>query len=177
MILWLNGPFGVGKTATARFVEKQLLGWRLFDPEWVGYMLRANLADWEVADFQDLPPWRALVPQVARQIMELTGDHLLVVQTVLREDVWNELQTGFAANNCEVTHVVLHADDEVLRERIVADEVERDARDWRLAHADPYRLSRLWLSSRADLVVDTTNISATDAANLVIKTVRARTAP
>lgn len=45
MILWLNGPFGVGKTTTANAIRQQEPIWRLFDPEGVGYMLRASLGD------------------------------------------------------------------------------------------------------------------------------------
>jgi hypothetical protein len=45
VIIWLNGTFGAGKTATAAKLLPLAPGARLFDPETVGYMLRANLAD------------------------------------------------------------------------------------------------------------------------------------
>jgi hypothetical protein len=88
VILWINGTFGVGKTTTANLIVQRAPVWRLFDPEWVGYMLRANLGDRDFADFQELPPWRALVPRVAYEIAALTGDGLLAVQTVLVEEYW-----------------------------------------------------------------------------------------
>jgi len=43
-------------------------------------MLRANLSDLEFGAFQDLSPWRALVPHVEREITDLTGDNLIAVQ-------------------------------------------------------------------------------------------------
>lgn len=45
MIVWLNGAFGCGKTATALRLPALVPGSRLFDPETVGYMLQPNLAD------------------------------------------------------------------------------------------------------------------------------------
>ena len=94
--MWLNGSFGVGKTATAHLVRQVRPGWRHFDPEWVGFMSWADLDGWPVDDFQDLPPWRRLVPQVARGIIDVTGDPLLAVQTVLNQVIWNDLGLGFA---------------------------------------------------------------------------------
>ena len=40
MIIWLNGTFGAGKTATAKEQLPLVPDTRLFDPETVGYMLR-----------------------------------------------------------------------------------------------------------------------------------------
>lgn len=83
MILWLNGAFGVGKTTTAQAIRRHAPEWRLFDAEQVGLLLATNLSGVEFHDFQDLPPWRSLVPLIASEISEFTGDDLLVVQTVL----------------------------------------------------------------------------------------------
>jgi hypothetical protein len=52
VIVWLNGAFGAGKTATGAELQPLVPGARLFDPETVGYMLRPNLADHPVRDFQ-----------------------------------------------------------------------------------------------------------------------------
>ena len=42
--------------------------------EWVGYLLVNNLADYEFSDFQQLSPWRTLVPVVADEIVRFTGN-------------------------------------------------------------------------------------------------------
>jgi hypothetical protein len=39
MIVWINGAFGSGKTTTAGLLTKRLDGAKLFDPEYVGYLL------------------------------------------------------------------------------------------------------------------------------------------
>lgn len=60
MLIWINGPFGVGKTTVARRLVKCLDGVRLVDPEQIGFMLRQVWTAPDVPDFQDLPIWRQL---------------------------------------------------------------------------------------------------------------------
>jgi hypothetical protein len=43
VIIWLNGTFGVGKTATALVLAETMPNARLFDAETVGYLLMAIL--------------------------------------------------------------------------------------------------------------------------------------
>lgn len=168
MLLWLNGTFGVGKTTTAAAIAERSSELRLFDPEWVGYMLRANLGDLEFDDFQELPPWRSLVPKVASEIAALTGDHLLAVQTVLVESYWREIRSGFQQLGMAVRHVVLDCDESALRHRISNDEVELGAAEWRIRHLDEYRVARSWMTAEADFVVDVSECSPQDAAGMIL---------
>ena len=69
MIISFNGTFGVGKTTTARLLSQRNQRLRLFDPEWVGYMLRENLSDYPVTDFRHWESWRVLTPVVADERM------------------------------------------------------------------------------------------------------------
>lgn len=154
MLVWINGAFGVGKTTAARRLREMDPRWRIFDPESVGYMLRANLAGVAFDDFQDLAGWRALVPAVAREVMKHTNDHLVAVQTVLNEAYWRDLSSGFAERDIFVVQVVLDADDDTLRSRIAADRDEPTARSWRLDHIPSYRAARSWLVADADVVID-----------------------
>jgi shikimate kinase len=167
VIIWLNGTFGAGKTSTAAELTARLAEARLFDPESVGYMLKANLADLEFTDFQQLPPWRRLVPAVLAEVASLTGQHVIAVQTVLVEAYWAQLRAGLAERSLDVFHVLLHADDAVLAERIKADEAERGACQWRLDHLAEYATARPWMEAAADLVVDSTTLSAADVAQAV----------
>ncbi len=164
VVLWINGTFGVGKTTTARVLRVREPSWRLFDPESVGYMLMASLSDLDVDDFQDLSAWRALVPLVASELVSLTGDNLLVVQTVLVEEYWLELQRRLAAQGLTVRHVLLDADIAALRARIASDDT---ARQWRLDHVAAYESTRSWMRASADLIVDTTGRTAADAADQI----------
>lgn len=153
MIIWLNGTFGVGKTTTAAALKEQLPGWRLFDPETVGVMLRGTLADLPVSDFQLWPPWRTLVVDTALAVADYTGDDLIVSQTILIEEYADEILGALRVAGQETMHVLLDATERVLRGRIdVSDEA---ARAWRLDHLDQYASSRAWMRLRADLIIDT----------------------
>jgi broad-specificity NMP kinase len=167
VIIWLNGTFGAGKTSAATELAGILPGARQFDPEWVGYMLKANLADLDFTDFQQLPSWRTLVPVVMAEVAELTGQHLIAVQTVLVESYWRELLAGLRARRLDVLHVLLHADPAVLEQRIRADQVEREACQWRLDHLSEFAAARPWLEASADVIVDSTQLSAAEVARAV----------
>ena len=167
VIIWLNGTFGAGKTTTARQLAGRLANARHFDPELVGYLLKTALGDHEVKDFQDLPPWRELVPVVTETIAGFTGQHLIATQTILREDYWRELAQGFRRMPLDIFHVLLHVDPDALAERIKADEADARACQWRLAHISDYEKSRPWMESAADLVIDTTNLPVVDVAERI----------
>ena len=167
MIVWINGTFGVGKTSTATRLVADDPRLRLFDPEWVGYLLVNNLADHPVTDFQHLPPWRTLTPIVADEVVRFTGQSLVAVQTVLVEEYWHEIVEGLARLGHDVVHVVLKADPDVVRRRIDSDKIETTARAWRHRHLDAYATARDWLIPAADLVVDTTRLSIPEAAATV----------
>jgi chloramphenicol 3-O-phosphotransferase len=161
VIIWLNGTFGAGKTSTAAALLPLIGGARLFDPETVGFMLRPNLGDHPVPDFQDWPPWRRLVAATATELTAYTGEHLIAPQTILNQDYCAEIFTGLRAGGLEVFHVVLDASEDVLRRRI---EGSDEARQWRLAHLAGYRLALPWLRRDADLLLDTAALSPAQAA-------------
>jgi broad-specificity NMP kinase len=172
MILWLNGTFGVGKTTTSRRIAASSAEWRPFDPEWVGYMLRANLDGVPFDDFQELDAWRRLVPLVMNEVALLTGKHLVASQTVLVEHYWRELRSGLEDVGHEVFHVLLDCDETVLRDRIVSDVDERSAREWRVRHLDDFRAARTWMVRAADQVVDTTSSDPGEVAAQILDAVR-----
>jgi shikimate kinase len=167
VIIWLNGTFGAGKTTTARQLAGRLANARQFDPELVGELLMTALDDHEFKDFQDLAPWRELVPVVTEKIASFTGQHLIAVQTVLREDYWRELTQAFKRTPLGIFHVLLHVDSDVLAERIKADVIDVRACQWRLDHISDYEKSRPWMESAADLVIDTTNLPVTAVAERI----------
>ena len=171
MIIWLNGTFGAGKTSTAAALVPLITEARLFDPETVGYMLRPNLADHPVSDFQHWPPWRRLVVATATELSRYTGQHLIAAQTILNRNYLAEIFTGLLAEGIEVFHVVLDPSEEVLRRRIEASE---EARQWRLDHLAEYQQARGWLRHEADLVLDTAALTPAQAAREIVSAVRSR---
>jgi hypothetical protein len=64
----------------------------------------------------------------------------------------DQIVAGLRDAGLRVFHVVLDADDDILRERILG---SAEAQQWRLAHLPAYQQSRSWMIRAADLVVDT----------------------
>ncbi|HFI0446577.1 TPA: adenylyl-sulfate kinase [Streptococcus suis] len=59
MIIWLNGPFGVGKTTLANILHKRIENSYLYDPELLGDFLQHQLPQTVCPeDFQDYSVWR-----------------------------------------------------------------------------------------------------------------------
>lgn len=166
-MIWINGTFGVGKTTAGMALVDGLPALRHFDPEVVGYMLAYSLKDQAFTDFQDLPAWRALVPATALAIRRQTGQHLVAVQTVLRREYWGELKETFTHLGERIFHVVLDADEASLRDRIENDQLEISGRPWRLDHIAEYAAARDWMVADADLVIDTSRLTAQDVAALI----------
>jgi hypothetical protein len=172
VIVWLNGTFVAGKTATAGLLTDLLPGSRIFDAESVGQLLRHVLTE-PVYDYQEWPPWRALVVEGALQIQHFTNCTLIVPQTVLEPKYAQEIFDGLRAKHQPVYHVLLHAHRAELARRIDHDEAGRQNRRWRLDHLPGYESALPWLEKAADVTVDTTLLEPADVAARVAEHVAA----
>ncbi|MEU9643326.1 AAA family ATPase [Streptomyces sp. NPDC048188] len=173
MIVWLNGTHGAGKTTTSTLVQELLPDSRVFDAEKVGETLmdiRPGLPDTD--NFQHWPPWRPLVVETARRVLDYTGGTLVVPMTVLVEEYWREIGDGLAGYGIPVRHFVLHADQDTLRARIAGDTVVGPDSSFRLRYLEPYaEASRTWLHAEAE-VVDTTHLTPDLAALRIAEAVK-----
>ncbi|MFI5843204.1 hypothetical protein ACIA8K_26190 [Catenuloplanes sp. NPDC051500] len=86
MIVWINGTHGAGKTTTGALVQPLIPDSRVFDAEKVGETLMDITPGLpETDNFQHLPPWRPLVVETARRVLDYTGGTLIMPMTVLVE--------------------------------------------------------------------------------------------
>lgn len=170
MIIWLNGTFGAGKTTTSKELAPLIAGARIFDAEFVGYMLRDGVTDMPptaAGGFQSWQPWRSLVVETATRLLDFLGGPLIVVQTVLEKPYWDEIRAGFEEAAVPVHHFVLHTDRGTLTERIEGHIEASRARGWRLKHLPDYeRAQAAWLHREAQ-VIDTTGITPARVAELI----------
>lgn len=171
MIVWLNGTHGAGKTTTGALLQPLLPGSRVFDAEKVGETLMDITPGLpETDNFQHWPPWRPLVVDTARRVLDYTGGTLVMPMTVLVKEYWREISTGLAAHDIPVRHFVLHATQDRLRERIQGDTVLGPS-TFRLAYLEPYaEAARAWLHDQAE-VVDTTHLTPAQAAAQIAEAV------
>ncbi|CAM5432583.1 ATP-binding protein OS=Leifsonia shinshuensis OX=150026 GN=HNR13_000408 PE=4 SV=1 [Leifsonia shinshuensis] len=150
--MWVNGPFGGGKTTTVRALLEARPDFSVFDTEWIGAMLEAPLRrKLPVDDFQDWAAWRALVVAALLSIHDAVGGTIVVPQTVLVEEYWDEIVDGLVRGGVGVEAVTLVAGRAELEERIRADTVESSAVEWRLRRLADFEAAE-WLTRRTRLV-------------------------
>jgi hypothetical protein len=171
MIVWINGTHGAGKTTTSAFVKQLIPDSRVFDAEKVGETLMDITPGLPSTDnFQHWPPWRQLVVETARHVLDYTGGTLVMPMTVLVEQYWREISTGLTRHAIPVRHFVLHADQATLRGRIQGDHFVPSP--FRLKYLEPYaEAARTWLHGEAE-VVDTTHLTPAQVALHIAAAVR-----
>ena len=167
MILWLNGPFGVGKTTLARALLGAHREWAIFDPEDIGFALRQTLETHRpVSNFQDWPVWRSLVIEALAQLDTTLQSVVIVPQTVLNESHWLELTQGLQDRSVHVSAFTLHVDEIEHEHRISTDAVEPGAASWRRDLRPQYADAQHWMTERTR-VIDTTRLSIEEVLELV----------
>lgn len=55
MIIWINGPFGAGKTTLAERLRDRRPKSLIFDPEEIGFVVKETVPIPASGDYQDLP--------------------------------------------------------------------------------------------------------------------------
>lgn len=119
MIIWINGPFGVGKTSVATELARQLRGALVFDPELIGTFVRGLLPlDLQEDDFQDIALWRDLTRYVAESTSTLYQDRPLIVPMALVvRDHFIEIVGSLRSSGVDLRHFTLLASRERILER------------------------------------------------------------
>ncbi|MFJ5819317.1 AAA family ATPase [Streptomyces sp. NPDC093108] len=169
MIIWANGPFGGGKTTTARLLHQQLPTSLITDPEEIGFLLRRSIGEHPARqkDFQDYPAWRTLVASLCAGLDRQTqGGPVIAPMTLLRREYAEEIFDALAKDGVEVHHLLLHADSETIRARIESsmefpsdEERSEKVRAFRRRKLEVYEQAyAAWLGERAE-VIDTTALT------------------
>ncbi|WOX22918.1 AAA family ATPase [Streptomyces solicathayae] len=120
MLLWINGPFGGGKTQTAHELLRRLPGSAICDPEHIGFGLHRTLPRGLNEDFQDLVAWRQGVYEVLDLALRRHEGPLLVPMTLVEPAYFEEVVGRLrAAHGPErVRHFALLAERETVLKRL-----------------------------------------------------------
>ena len=120
MLLWINGPFGGGKTQTAYELRRRLPGSVVCDPEHVGFGLHRALPPGLRGDFQDLPAWRQGVYEVLDLALRRHDGPVLVPMTVVEPVCFAETVGRLRAAHGEerVRHFALLAERDTVLKRL-----------------------------------------------------------
>ncbi|MGW1535183.1 AAA family ATPase [Streptomyces aureus] len=118
MLLWINGPFGGGKTQTAHEIRRRLPGSVVCDPEHAGFGLHRMLPPELRGDFQDLVSWRQGVVEVLDLALAKRDGVVIVPMTVTNPVYFGETVGRLRELGHDVRHFTLLAERETVLRRL-----------------------------------------------------------
>ncbi|MFE7979213.1 AAA family ATPase [Streptomyces shenzhenensis] len=118
MLLWINGPFGGGKTQTAHEIQRRLPGSVICDPEHPGFGLRRMLPPELRGDFQDLASWRQGVVEVLDLALTRHDGVVIAPMTVTDTGHFAETVGRLRELGHDVQHFTLLAERETVLRRL-----------------------------------------------------------
>ncbi|MEU6276939.1 AAA family ATPase [Streptomyces populi] len=118
MLLWINGPFGGGKTQTAHEIQRRLPGSVICDPEHAGFGLHRMLPPELRGDFQDLVSWRQGVVEVLDLALGGRDGVVIAPMTVTDPGYFGETVGRLRELGHDVRHFTLLAERETVLRRL-----------------------------------------------------------
>ena len=118
MLIWLNGPFGGGKTQTAHELSRRLPASVVCDPEQAGFGLRRMLPRHLRTDFQELRSWRSGVVEVLDLVLRKHNGPVIAPMTVINPTYFEETVGRLRDMDHEVHHFSLLARRETVLNRL-----------------------------------------------------------
>ncbi len=121
MIIWINGPFGVGKTTTANHLVEMIDKSTLFNPEIIGKTL------WELTptilheeEFEDEPIWRSSTYHFIKECYLYYNRTLIIPMTISKEIGYNEIIKKLRTkDNIKIEMYTLIADEKEIERRLL----------------------------------------------------------
>src|SRR5262245_52618223 len=118
MLLWINGPFGGGKTQTAYELCRRLPGSIVCDPEQVGFGLHRMMPPALRTDFQGFPSWRQGVFEVLDHVLGKHAGVVIAPMTVVQPQYFAETVGRLRETAHDVRHFALLADRDTVLDRL-----------------------------------------------------------
>jgi hypothetical protein len=118
MLVWINGPFGGGKTQTAYELHRRLPGSVVCDPEHVGFGLQRMQPPALRADFQDIPAWRQGVREVLDMTLRAHDGPVIAPMTLVHPHYFAEIVGRLREDGHDVHHFALLADRATVLRRL-----------------------------------------------------------
>lgn len=118
MLVWINGPFGGGKTATAFELQRRLPGSVVCDPEHLGFGLRRMLPPALRTNFQDLRAWRSGVHEVLDLTARNCEGPVIVPMTLIDSRYFAQIVGRLRDDGHDVRHFALLAERATVLRRL-----------------------------------------------------------
>jgi len=118
VLVWINGPFGGGKTAAAFELRRRVDRAIVCDPERLGYGLHRMLPPGLRTDFQDFAAWRHGVHEVLGLAAREWEGPVIVPMTLIDPGYFEEIVGRLRAGGHDVRHFSLLADRATVLRRL-----------------------------------------------------------
>jgi AAA domain-containing protein len=138
MLLWINGPFGGGKTHTTYELHHRLPGSVVSDPEHLGTGLHRMLPAQARSDYQDYRAWRRGVFEMLDTLLrQHKRGPVIVPMTLVVPRYFEEIVGRLRAEGHELHHFALLASHDTVRRRLHGRGLYGVRPEtWALAHVD-----------------------------------------
>lgn len=120
MIIWINGPYGVGKSTLAEKLLEEIHPSFLFDAELVGDAVRGNLPDQLFKEtYEEFPIWLEFCRRLLQELVSCYEGCVIVPMTLMRTESVEFIIDGLKSSGVNIKHILLEASTETVRERIL----------------------------------------------------------
>lgn len=120
MIIWISGPYGVGKSTLAEAMAAKMKNALIFDAEEVGNAVRENYPDCPYGYiFEDYPLWGEFCYMLLKDIHEKFQKDILVPMTLVRKESCGIIEK-LRRDGINTQLVVLEASYQTVHDRILA---------------------------------------------------------
>lgn len=168
MILWMSGPYGIGKSTLAEALAEKMENALLFDAELMGDAVRSNYPDVPYGYlYEDYPLWGEFCCRLLTDIHNAFHKDILVPMTLLRSASYENIIQKLRDNGIETHLVILEASYDSVHDRILARGEEEGC--WCMEHIE---LAREGCSALPGLHIQTDDSSVAELAELVLKQIR-----
>ena len=175
MIIWINGPEGVGKTTVAEKLNQLGSEILVFDPSSVTDAILQMYPDVSEAEVFSLNIWGDLVVDTSLRLLEGNSTVLVIPMTLTDCNCLRGILERWAQKQVSVYHYFLDIEESKLRNRIEADQVYPEdlhtdtlLRKKRLAAMKPCLASAIHLPSKT-LFLDAGRQSADELSQLIAR--------
>jgi hypothetical protein len=141
MLVWINGPCGVGKTATAFELHRRLPGSVVCEPEHVGYGMHRMLpASIRRGFWQDIPAWRHAVRELLRMTLARHDGPVIAPMMLVDPGHFQEIIGGLRADGFGLHHFALLAEPATVVRRLHSRSLGLEPRTqpWEVDHLDEW---------------------------------------
>ena len=122
MIIWINGPYGVGKSTLAGFLHAENPNSFIFDAEAVGNAVRDNLPKnrFNGYIFEGYPMWFTMCATLLNDIADNFSGDIYVPMTLVWKDSFPKIAVPLTEHGHAVKHILLTSSYDTIHDRILA---------------------------------------------------------